>query len=69
MDRLALELEDHFLVIRLNVGSGIGRQIRNRYQGGLVPTFIVFNQNGVEYWRYNGEIPNSYEILSLGLVN
>ena len=46
MDRLELGLTDHFLVIRLDVLSDVGKYVRQKYQGGVVPTFIVFDKEG-----------------------
>ena len=67
MDRLELELRDYFLVIRLNVNADVGKHIRQKYQGGMVPTFIVFDRGGSEVWRLSGRVPKLETILLLGL--
>ena len=67
MDRLEDQLSDMFLFIRLDVSSGVGKHIRQKYQGGLVPTFIVFDQRGNEIWRHSGSVPSLDSILALGL--
>ena len=67
MDRLELELKDQFLVIRLNVHSDVGGHVRQEYQGGVVPTFIVFNKAGNEVWRHSGSVPTLEAILLLEL--
>ena len=67
MDRLELGLTDHFLVIRLDVLSDAGKYVRQKYQGGVVPTFIVFDEDGNEVWRHSGSVPELETILRLGL--
>ena len=63
MGRLELGLTDHFLVIRLDVLSDAGKYVRQKYQGGVVPTFIVFDKGGNEIWRHSGSVPQLEDIL------
>jgi hypothetical protein len=67
VDRLEVELTDHFLVIRLDVLSDVGKYVRQKYQGGVVPTFIVFDKGGNEVWRHSGSVPELGTILLPGL--
>ena len=67
MDRLEQELKDHYLIIRLNISSDVGKYVRRKYQGGMVPTFIVFDKGGNEAWRYSGSVPQLEKILLLDL--
>jgi hypothetical protein len=67
VDRLEVELTDHFLVIRLDVLSDVGKYVRQKYQGGVVPTFIVFDKAGNEVWRHSGSVPELETILLPGL--
>ena len=67
MDRLEFELKNYMSVIRIDVSSNTGKDIRRRYQGELVPTFIVFDMYGNEVWRQSGKVPELAEILILGL--
>ena len=67
MDRLELGLKDRFLVIRLDVLSDVGKYVRQKYQGGVVPTFIVFDKGGNEVWRRSGSVPELETILLPGL--
>ena len=67
MDRLELGLTDHFLVIRLDVLSDVGKYVRQKYQRGVVPTFIVFDKGGTEVWSHSGSVPELETILRLGL--
>ena len=66
MDSLEVGLTDHFLVIRLDVLSDVGKYVRQKYQGGVVPTFIVFDKGGNEVWRHSGSVPQLETILSIG---
>ncbi len=67
MDRLENELAGHFRVIRLDALSDIGKYVRQKYRGGVVPTFIVFDKGGNEIWRHSGSVPQLEKILRLGL--
>ena len=67
MDRLEVELTDHFLVIRLDVLSDVGKYVRQKYKRGVVPTFIVFDTGGNEVWRHSGSVPELETILLPGL--
>ena len=67
MDRLEVGLTDHFLVIRLDVLSDVGKYVRQKYEGGVVPTFIVFDKGGNEVWRHSGSVRELETILLPGL--
>ncbi len=45
--------------------SNVGQRIRQRYRGGVVPTFIVFDIGGNEVWRHSGSVPKLETILRL----
>ncbi len=65
MDRLELEAGDKVLVMRFNVATDLGKDIRQTYNLGIVPTFIVFDKNGKEVLRQTGTVPKLRKILSL----
>ena len=67
MDRLELGLTDDFILIRLDVLSDVGKYVRQKYQGGVVPMFIVFDKGGNEVWRHSGSVPELQTILRLDL--
>tara|TARA_B000000460_G_scaffold226607_1_gene181628 strand:- start:19 stop:519 length:501 start_codon:yes stop_codon:yes gene_type:complete len=67
VDHLELDLEGEFLVVRLDLNSDVGKYVRQKYDGGLVPTFIVFNRGGDLVWKINGKVPTAKKILSLDL--
>lgn len=69
MSRLERDLEGQAQVLRLNVGSPVGRQLAAQYRVRGVPTFLVFNGSGqvihVEVGRLDAERLKT-EIESLG---
>ena len=65
MDRLEHKLKNHFLVIRVDVSSDLGKYISKKYQRGVVPTFIVFDKGGNEVWRHSGDVPKPENLLDL----
>lgn len=65
MDRLELEAGDKVLVMRFNVATDLGKDIRQTYNLGIVPTFILFDKNGKEVLRQTGTVPKLRKILSL----
>ena len=65
MDRLESHLIHKFVVVRLDIGSRVGATVRDRYRTGVVPTFIVFDEDGREVWRLSGSVPRLNTILSL----
>ena len=67
MDRLESNLEDDFLVVRLNVHSDLGKYVFVKYRGRAVPTYIVLDKRGNEVWRQTGSVPSLATILSLDL--
>ena len=67
MDRLEENLKDDFVVIRLDIASDLGKHAREKYDGKLVPTFMVFDTSGTVVWRHSGSVPKLETILSLGL--
>ena len=52
MDRLEFELKNYMSVIRIDVSSNTGKDIRRRYQGELVPTFIVFDMYAIFLYHH-----------------
>ena len=67
VDRLESNLEDDFLVVRLNVHSDLGKYVFVKYRGRAVPTYIVLDKRGNEVWRQTGSVPSLATILSLDL--
>ena len=63
VDRLEQTLEGIAGVIRLNVREEVGKQIWDRYQLEVVPSFIVLSGSGQEIWRQQGESPDRQRIV------
>ena len=66
MDRLEEDIKGHFIVIRLDIASDLGKHAREKSDGKLVPTFMVFDTSGAVVWRHSGSVPQLETILSLG---
>ena len=67
MDRLEAELEADFVVIRIDVASELGSYVRQKYDGGLVPLFLIIDRKGALVFRHSGTVPRQEDIVSLGL--
>ena len=67
MDRLEAELEADFAVIRIDVASELGSYVRQKYDGGLVPLFLIIDRKGALVFRHSGTVPRQDDIISLGL--
>jgi len=65
VSRLTNELDKEFVVIRANIGSELGMNIRESLDVRLVPTFMVLNTSGQEIWRSSVMVPAVETILSL----
>lgn len=65
VDRLERELNNHYSVIRINISSDVGKYVRHKYSADMVPTFVVFDDDGREIWRQSGNVPKSTTVLSL----
>ena len=67
VDRLESQLTDKLIFIRLDIGSRFGKEIRKRYNGGAVPTFVIFDSDGTERLRISGKVPTIESIYDLDL--
>ena len=56
MDELESNLGDQILFIRLNIQDDVGRELAPVYDFEFTPTFIYFDENGVELWREVGSL-------------
>jgi|TARA_B110000116_G_C16667644_1_gene504711 hypothetical protein len=50
-------------VIRVNINSENGKEIKNYFKITLVPSFLIINETGEEIFRQEGTLPNSDLIL------
>lgn len=63
MDRLEEELEGTFKVIRIDVGSQLGSHVRQKYDGGFVPLFLIIDREGKVVFRQSGSVPKQEDIV------
>lgn len=54
MDRLEDELGDRLDIIRVNIQEPVGRELAGSLGFQYTPTFIFFDENGIEVWREVG---------------
>lgn len=51
VDALKNDIQDEFDVLRVDIHSDAGRELRQQFAFSYTPEFILFNQNGEEVWR------------------
>lgn len=69
MNRLEKSIEGEAKLIRLNLKEDVGRDMWNQYLLNLVPAFLVFDSNGQEVWRQQGQFPDTQKILETVRLN
>ena len=68
VDRLEVQLGQKLIFVRLEVQSHVGKILYSKYDGKLVPTFIIFDQSGAIRYRTNG-VPDHALINSMLVDN
>jgi hypothetical protein len=61
VDGMEKELGRHVRFVRLDVASQVGKTIASRVGLDLVPTFIGYDSQGEERWRYQ-QLPSKGEL-------
>jgi thiol-disulfide isomerase/thioredoxin len=56
VDGIEEEFKGQLIVQRVNVQDSIGKSLAKKYGFLATPTFILFNEKGVEVWRSIGGI-------------
>ncbi len=51
VDRVVSQIEGEFDVIRVDIHTTIGREMRTEYEFSFTPEFVLFNADGQEVWR------------------
>ena len=64
VDRLEVQLGQKLIFVRLEVQSRVGKILYDKYDGKLVPTFIIFDQSGAIRHITNG-VPDPSLINSM----
>ncbi len=56
VDRLEAELNDHLMVLRVDIQSNDGVNLAERVGFRYTPTFILYDSDGEEIWRSVGRL-------------
>lgn len=64
VDRLEDQLGDNCIVIRVDVHTALGGELRNEYKSGSVPSFILFGRDGGEIFKSHN-VPAYKEIITM----
>ena len=65
VDRLEKKLKDEVQVIRLNIANELGKQLKSRFNVGIVPGFVLVNAEGKEILKRTGKVPSLEKIIEL----
>ena len=56
VDGIENELRGELLVMRVNIQTEEGKELANRYNSVVTPTFLLFDKRGQEIYRSIGQI-------------
>ena len=62
-EQLASELDDEFNIVRVDIHSSAGRELRRQFGFSFTPEFILFDAEGEQVWRDN--LLPSDEVLAM----
>lgn len=65
VDQLVEEIDADFDVLRVDIHTPFGRELRRYYEFSFTPEFVLFDANGEEVWR--DHIPPNDNALELAL--
>ena len=51
VDLLASDIESEFNILRIDIHTDLGREIRNQFGFTFTPEFVLFDNTGQEIWR------------------
>lgn len=51
VDQIVREIQDDYNVLRINIHTEAGRELRQQYNFSFTPEFLLLTANGVEVWR------------------
>jgi thiol-disulfide isomerase/thioredoxin len=63
VDSLISNIQDRFNILRVDIHTDYGRDLRERYHFSYSPEFVLLDQNGEEVWR--AHVPPSLQELQL----
>jgi len=65
VDQLAAEIESDFDILRVDIHTPFGRELRRHYEFSFTPEFVLFNADGEEVWRAHTPPNNSQLEMAL----
>jgi thiol-disulfide isomerase/thioredoxin len=63
VETITTDIEDEFNILRIDIHSSIGRDLRRQLVFSFTPEFILFNTSGEEVWR--AHLPPAFAELAL----
>ena len=51
VDRLVKQVQDDYDVLRVDIHTDFGRELRRQFEFAYSPEFVIFDADGVEVWR------------------
>ena len=52
-------------VVRLNIASDFGKQLKSKFEIGVVPGFVLVNAEGKEILKRTSRVPTLQKIIDL----
>lgn len=63
VDQIIDQIDSDVNILRIDIHSALGREIRRQYTFTFTPEYVIFDQNGDEIWR--DHIPPSIELFNI----
>ncbi len=64
VDLLVAEIEDEYNILRIDIHTDFGRELRQNFQFTYTPEFVLFDNQGQEVWRAH-TIPPREQVYAL----
>jgi thiol-disulfide isomerase/thioredoxin len=64
VDLLVSDINDDFNILRIDIHTEYGRELRQSFQFDYTPEFVLFDRSGQEVWRDHG-LPPRDQIAAL----
>lgn len=65
VDRLEKKLKGKVKVVRLNIADELGKQLKSRFNVGIVPGFVLVNTEGKQILKRTGKVPSLEKIVEV----
>jgi thiol-disulfide isomerase/thioredoxin len=63
VDQLVSQIQGDFNILRVDIHTDFGRDLREKYRFSFTPEFVLFDTSGKEVWR--AHVPPANDALSL----